>query len=157
MEKPRERVSGRTLVTALIQMCYAFLGYGYRGHVDRIMDEINHLDWFDEIPNLVIRWENLKAIIATLDGRLQDAVAISKGIIKKYRQQSGISQFANVYAGLCGIRPMIYLGTAEDLLESIVESLPSHPLNPFYLAHLGRKVEAMRALETADPSPSPTS
>jgi len=158
MEEPREGVSERTLVTALIHICHAFLGYGRRDLVERLMDEIKDFDWLPAIPNLKVRWENLKATIATIDGRLEDALRISEEI-KEYGQESGIPEFARVFAEYCGGRPKIYLGGDEGVLkraagspaspptESTTDISTSDPLAPFYFAYLSRNVEAIKALD----------
>ena len=85
-------------------------------------------------------WTN--AILATLDGRLEDTVPIGQHIAA-LGGELGLSSFARVTEGLASMRPMLYLGNRDDALQFI--ALPQ--ARTLCLAHLGLNAEVAATLE----------
>jgi tetratricopeptide (TPR) repeat protein len=84
------------------------------------------------------------AILATLDGHLEEAVEISFKI-RARSDELGMSQMAFVMAGNAGLWPLLHLGRVNEALEYSHFTTPE--TRAVCLAHLGRNAEVDEILE----------
>ena len=92
------------------------------------------------LPRLPEIWDALGHL---MDGRLEDLLAATQRYQVRSKE-AGLEEYARVGLIAMGIRPRIYMGNADDYLESRLPSGGS--LRPFFFAHLGRDREVTEQL-----------
>jgi len=133
---PRSGVRTRTLALGLTWIAAAFLSQGQRDRAEAIWRELDELAARSGQPTVqILAWRG-PAAIATIDGRLDDVIAIV-GRMTDYGTETGLAEYAHVSAALSGQRALIYLGRYEDA-ALLAEGPVSVPLRILVHALSGR-------------------
>jgi tetratricopeptide (TPR) repeat protein len=96
----------------------------------------------------MIAWTMVAGILATIDGRLEEAAQTAQGMLSR-AEEMGITGFAGFMALLAGSRAWPLLGKAGEALPLVLKTPSpfSLPTQALLLAHLGRDAEAAKILE----------
>jgi len=131
----------------------AFLTCGDRQRAEEIEHAIRDIATRSGQVNASLQVIGLDARLAYSKGQLEKAVQILEHMAV-YGEEVGLRDFAFEQILWAGLRPMIYLGSAEDYSQSalwriIQEGMnkPIHRRIPLLLAHLGQVSEANENLE----------
>jgi tetratricopeptide (TPR) repeat protein len=94
--------------------------------------------------NLILMLMSVEGHLATLDGRLDDAIAISRDILTR-GEQLGLAQFAILASYVLSFMPLLYLGRLNEMIQLFNMS----PLSatPFLRANIGDQAEAAAILQ----------
>jgi tetratricopeptide (TPR) repeat protein len=139
--------SSRAGVTVAISGCvsffigHVFLESGQRQRAEKFFNELREMAERSRQTNLVMLSMCTDGIMATLDGRLEEAVEIGPRI-RNFGELAAHSQFGIVV----DILPLIYLGKFDELPQ-LMELFPVPIAKVICLAHLGRDAEAVEILE----------
>jgi len=145
MARPRAGAGMKSLTTALIRICYAFLDSGQRQRAEEVASEVRILAERTGQANILLLSMFLDSIFVVLDGHLEDAMETSRRIAARGRRL-GLVEFGLVHAGLAGLRPRLHLGVAEGTLRRIAQSQASLPNRVLCLAYLGQDAEVTKTL-----------
>ena len=97
-------------------------------------------------PNEVIRSLTSKVIQATMDGKLEGAVDLSRKIIQ-IGHDSEFALSARTAFTSCGLRPRLYLGRVSEMVNDKSADTNENPWQKaWFLSLLGRKDEAYEIL-----------
>ena len=131
-----------TLSNAFEFMSSSFLVWGQRGRAEEVWREQDELAQRTGQATILMLALLGNAIKATLDGRLEDAVATGQGISIQ-GDELGISGFADQRSAHASVRPLLYLGKGDDAIQLAM----FHPIKALCLAYLGRQEEVTVLLE----------
>lgn len=149
--RPREGVSTRTLGMLLTRGGHVFLDWGERGQAEELFRQVEELaartrDAFALMQPLIN-----ETVLATLDGRLEDAVAAGERLVAR-GEELGMPVIGRLLAAAWTIRPLLYLGRGEEVLTVLPQALQLvglgetlfglRTVRSLLLAHLGRLDEA---------------
>jgi class 3 adenylate cyclase len=142
LERSDERSSLRTLpyVTALLMITDVFLTRAQRQRFEDICQEIRDLAERTRQAHSLIMSMTFDIILSHLDGRLEDAVDMSRRMIA-CGEEWGISEYVEIMASIL-LRPLIYLGRFKDFPYTRRTFLIA-----LGLAHIGRDAEAADILD----------
>ena len=140
----RSRAGLRTLTLGLGHAGSAstFLIWGQRGRAEEVWHELDELAQRTGQATVLLNSMHANATLATLDGRLEDAVATGLNISTR-GDELGISGLAGQLSRFASVRPLLYLGKSDDALQ--LDRLPF--TRALCLAHLGRDAEVVAILE----------
>ena len=138
--RPRAGLRTQTLGLGLLTSANTFFVWGQRGRAEEVSRELDDLAQRTGQATVLIHSMLAQANLATLDGRLEDAVATGQSISNLGNEQ-GISGNADLISAYASMRTLLYLGKGDDALQ--IERMP-YP-KALCLAHLGRR-EAVTAL-----------
>ena len=137
--QPRPGVSVPRLGLILSFIGSTFLAWGQRGRAEEVWRELDELAQRTGQATALM-WSMLaNAILASLDGRLEDALATGQSIATR----GGELGISGQLSGFARVRPLLYLGKGDDALDIV--GLPPH--RACCLAHLGRQQEVTALLE----------
>jgi tetratricopeptide (TPR) repeat protein len=152
-EQSRNGVTLLILPGALWVMMEMFVEFGQRRRAEDIMAEIRTLAERSGQAYLIIMSMLNDAILALLDGRLEEAVAIRRRVVAR-AEELDILEFAAFWTAWEVLRARVYLGNAGRALEARLEGSRSASQNVgtktmilFCLTHLGRYAEVAEMLE----------
>jgi hypothetical protein len=146
------RISATSMWGVIAASFNVFLIFGQRHKAEEIFKNLRTSAQRSENINLVMQSATAEAVLATLDGRLEDAVSIAESI-RARGEEAGIAGAARVYEALAGKRALVYLGTSLEALERELRSelhegvVQSEIQFCLVLALLGKKEEASEILE----------
>ena len=139
---PRTGVRANVVDMGLTSSASAFLAWGQRGRAEEVWRELDELAQRTGQTTVLLDSMLANAILASLDGRLEDAVATGQSISTR-GDELGISALAFQLASPASLRPLLYLGKGDDALQ-----LSGYPQQKaLSLAHLGREYEVVALLE----------
>ena len=141
--QPREGVSSRTLQLVLLYVLNVFLVTGQRGRAEQVLGEHRTITQNTGIAEAQISVLLCDAALATMDGRLWDAVESCQRIVP-LGEELGIPEHAQVIERISILRPLLLLGKADEYLQ--IRQLPSSYMVPA-LSHLGREAEVKALLD----------
>ncbi|UCC17790.1 MAG: hypothetical protein JSU58_04365, partial [Dehalococcoidales bacterium] len=152
---PRTGIDTSTLATALFHMGSTFLEAGKRDKAEELFNEMKDLSERSARPMLELLVLRGDLYLATLDGRLEEAVEISQKM-QSSGEEVGLSEFATAAAAYFNLTPYIHTGKFEEAyrLAKLLPPVPSMVASVFCLAHMGRKEEANQILEELVVEPS---
>jgi DNA-binding NarL/FixJ family response regulator len=139
---PRTGVSTRMLAMGLTWTAAAFLNRGLRSRAEALWQELEDLAARSAQPMVHMNALRSQAIRATLDGRLEDAVAIAEQLVA-YAAETDVPEYARSLAPLLNQRALHHLGRHEEALR-VAHTVPARVLA---LAHLGRAAEVRAHLD----------
>ena len=137
-----------TQLWALWQLANTFFMSGQRQRAEEAWHELQSLG---ERSGLVYSLPTLmlyEAILASLDGRLEDAAEIAARM-QAQGKELGLSEFVAWFVAYAGLRPLLHLGKADkaaQLVETVQLTMLS-VLTVQCLAHLGHDAEVTEMLE----------
>jgi tetratricopeptide (TPR) repeat protein len=137
-------ITTRTLGTTLFFLGDVFLGSGQRQRAEECFTELKEIAGRSGQSNLLLISMDADAIMATMDGRLDDAVAMSRHI-RTHGEELGLSEFSAVSAYVTGLIPLLRLGKADEALQ-LLDDMPIYG-KVLCLGHLHRDAEAVEILE----------
>jgi DNA-binding CsgD family transcriptional regulator len=130
----------------------AFLASGQRKRAEEVFSELRVLRQRLERFNLWLVSTAMDAVLALIDGRLEEAMNKSQSI-RTRGEEAGSLGYALLYLGLARDRALLYLGTNLEALErehrELLAGVPS-AVNPklcLVLAHTGQYEEASKILD----------
>jgi tetratricopeptide (TPR) repeat protein len=151
-EQPRQGVNSGMLGWVLWFIAHTFLQFGQRRRAEDVMAEMRALAERIGQPNLLVMSMLTDAILAILDGRLEEAVAIRRRMLAR-AEELGITEFAVVWAVFV-LPARVHLGDAGRALESTLQgsrNISRNMINDmlilYCLAHLRRHAEVAEMLE----------
>jgi tetratricopeptide (TPR) repeat protein len=151
-EQSRQGVTLLILSGVLWVMTEMFLEFGQRRRVEDVMAEIRALAERSGQAYLVVMSMLNDAILAILDGRLEEAVAIRRRAVTR-AEELDILEFAMTWATWL-LPARVHLGDADRALESnlqgsrdLTRNVGAEQMILFCLAHLGRYAEVAEMLE----------
>jgi len=152
-DQPRAGVTMLILPPVLWVMVEMFLEFGQRRRAEDVMAEIRTLAERSGQAYLIIMSMLNDAILAILDGHLEEAVAIRRRAVAR-AEELDILEFAVFWSAWVVLRARVYLGSAGRALEARLEGSRSASQNMgtktmilFCLAHLGCHAEVVEMLE----------
>jgi len=122
-----------------------FLALGQRRQAEEVWGELRNLAKRTGNVNAVIMSMAVDAVLATLDGHLEEVVHMGQSILTR-GEEAGLSEFAGIHAVIADLRSHIYLGKADDVLRRTTPRLALGE-RALCLAHLDRDVEVAQILE----------
>jgi DNA-binding CsgD family transcriptional regulator/tetratricopeptide (TPR) repeat protein len=140
--RPRTGVRVRTLALGLTWIGGAFMNRGLRTRAEAVWQELEDLAARSGQPLVHLNAQRGRAVRATLDGRLEDAVAIGEQM-QVFGAEAGLPEYARIVGALLTQRALLYLGRAEEALR-VADTVPARVLA---LAHLGRTAEVRAHLD----------
>ena len=119
-----------------------FLAWGQRQRSEEVWRELDDLARRTGQASVLAWSMATNAIPATLDGHLEDAVAMTQRTLAHGHESGnpGLARSASIPAS---VRPLLYLGKVDDALEFAIRP----PQRALCLAHLGRHEEVTALLE----------
>ena len=139
----RTRVSTRTIRGgAFMYIGSTFLAWGLRPRAEEMWRELGELADRNWRANEQMFSMVANSVLASLDGRLEDAVSMGHGIAA-LGDELVVSGIADLFSSLAGGRPLLYLGKGEDALQIAI--FPQQ--KALCLAHRGRHEEVTALLE----------
>jgi len=142
--RSRAGLSTYTLTMALVWIGAAFLSHGRRSPAEAAWQELVALAARSEQPRVHLMARRGPAVLAILDGRLADAIAIAEEMTR-YGDESGLPEYARILASLAGHRALLHVGRFQDALG--IAAPTSSALHVLALAHLGRLAEVSAHLD----------
>jgi tetratricopeptide (TPR) repeat protein len=117
---------------------------GQRGRAEEFFNELKETAERSGQANLLLYSMFIDGILATLDGRLEDAVAIGQNVCVR-GEQLGPAQYANIMGIMASFRALLYLGRLDEFLHLF----KNNPVlaGPFVRAVIGQDAEAVKILE----------
>ena len=138
----RAGVSPRELGTMFMFTGSTFLVWGQRPRAEEMWSQLDELvQRTGQAYDLLMSMQS-NGVLATLDGRWVDAVAMGESIVAR-GDELGPSQFARVLAAFVSMRPLLYAGKGDDALQLAI--LPQAKV--LCLAHVGSDAEVVTVLE----------
>jgi tetratricopeptide (TPR) repeat protein len=128
--------------TTLFFMADAFLEFGMRERAEACLYELKALAERSKQAHLLLTSLEADAILATLDGKLEEAVEMSLRI-RERGGELGLPEYAAVLDRNCGVAPRLLLGRVHEALQ--VAPGPSHAL--LFPALTGKNAEATAGLD----------
>jgi tetratricopeptide (TPR) repeat protein len=150
VSRPREGVKARTLGMVLWYSALLYLDFGQRERAETLTREVAELADRTREAGLLWRPPWMDVILATLDGRLEDAVDAADRFLAR-AEEVGAGLQGRIFATGSRLYAHLYLGRAEEVFP-IVEDISQRGTAmggelPLCLAHLGRPDEAKAALD----------
>ena len=145
MAGSRAGVSMRTLGTSLWFAGDAFLEPGQRQRAEEVWGELQVLAERTGQANSLLLATSCDAILATLEGHLDEAVEIANRL-RARGEELGLSPVARTIAGGASLRPLLHIGKANEALQLVTPWIYPEP-QAISLAHLGRDAEVTEILD----------
>jgi tetratricopeptide (TPR) repeat protein len=145
---PRTNINMTTLGTALFHMGSTFLESGQRQRGEEFFREMRDLSERSAQPILKLLAMRAEVFLATLDGRLEEAVETNRRM-RQSGNDMGLPESASVAAAYFSLTPLLHTGRYEEALK-LAQSLPSpqgSAASAICLACLGRNAEVTKLLE----------
>jgi tetratricopeptide (TPR) repeat protein len=117
---------------------------GQRQRAATYLDEIKETAERSGQANLLIGSMALDSLLATMEGRLEDAIAISQSVLAR-GDQLGLAQYALAVGSFSSFQPLQYLGRLDEMPQLFGNS-PYLSL-PFFRALSGEDAEVAKILE----------
>jgi serine/threonine protein kinase/tetratricopeptide (TPR) repeat protein len=123
---------------------YFLFESGQRQRANTYFDDLKEVAKRSSQANLLLASLMFDSILATIEGRLEEALAIIQNILAR-GSQSGLSQYASVGSFFCSLQPLSYLGRLEEITQLLGVSL--YQSMPYFRANMGREEEVSKLLE----------
>lgn len=107
-------VSARTYGTTIILIAGVLLESGQRQRAEKLHHHIKEIAERTGQANLLLNGMLMDGILATLDGRLEDAAAMGPAMLAR-GEQMGFAQFAAVNGFLSSVMSMFHLGRLDEI------------------------------------------
>jgi tetratricopeptide (TPR) repeat protein len=148
IKKPRTGASLRTVGTAIFFIIHALLESGQRQRTGELVEELKAIAERSGQINTIGLALCIEGILATVDGRLEEAVKIGQRVRDIY-QEMGLEINAAVIEGVASGAARLFTGKAEGLLALYGSmSLENAPWYAFILANLGRHQNTRALLDS---------
>jgi len=148
MASSRAGLRSMSLGVGLNLAIFTFVDWGQRRRAEEVLREYREYAERSGEVFTMISSTMTAACLATIDGRLEEAVQTARGILTR-GEELGITEFAGFFAFVAGCRAWPLLGKTGEALQLVVKiSSPFRPpAEALYLAHLERDAEAVKILE----------
>jgi len=146
-KKPRTGVSLMTAGSGIFFMIHALLESGQRQRTEELVEELKAIAERSGQVNTLGLALAAEGILATVDGRLEEAVKIGQRVRDIYREM-GLDIYVAVVEGITSGPARLLMGEAEEL-QALYDSVgaESTPWYALILASLGRNSEAIALLD----------
>jgi tRNA A-37 threonylcarbamoyl transferase component Bud32/tetratricopeptide (TPR) repeat protein len=125
--KIRSGVSTIAHGVAIYGIISILLESGQRQRAAAYFDDLKESATHSGQPNLLISSMFYEGLLAAIEGKLDDAVAISQSICAR-GDQFGLAQYSSPLAFFCGLQPLLYLGRLDEMDKLLGKSqYLSHP------------------------------
>ncbi|MEK7354319.1 MAG: hypothetical protein AABZ77_07430, partial [Chloroflexota bacterium] len=152
MQRPRTGISESVLNVMLVQLAIFFLAMGQRKQAEELLGELHALAERSRQVNIRLNDMRWQATLATIDGRLEEAVDIIQRILAAGRDLD-LQQMAGVQVIDGPMRALLEFGQTQEVLEIVQDVIRKSSLVralearlAFCQAHLGRHAEVAEIL-----------
>ncbi len=121
---------------------YVFLESGNRQRAEEFSSELKQTAERSGQVNMLIASKACDSFQATIDGNLEEAVAISQSILAR-GDQPGTAQWANLFGSMAAYQPLLLLGRFDECAQL----LKTMPIQFQSFLQLGQNMEAAKILE----------
>jgi len=153
MASPGIGVNAPVAIAGLVQAGNAFLVLGKRQRAEEAWGEVRAMAKRTGQFSLSLGSTWTDAFVALMDGHLEEVMDMARRI-RSQGDEAGISQSANIWAGVVNVRARVYLGRRLEAMEralrdatTVYDRFVASPALCLVLAHLGRKEEVSEILE----------
>jgi class 3 adenylate cyclase/tetratricopeptide (TPR) repeat protein len=115
-ERPRDRVTVRSLGAFLMYAGEVFFEHGMREQARLFLDELRTLAERTGQPHVSLFALFTEGLAAMRAGRLEEAVEISVRV-RSRGKELGLPEYASVFEHACGLTPLLLLGRTEEAEE----------------------------------------
>ena len=131
-----------------------YLCVGQRERADAVFAQMHATAERTGNEVLLVSWQAMDAMVAVIDGRLEEATQIAQGA-RARANEAGVASRGNLLASIADMGARIYLGASVEAIESwyraiiasVGQSAPNRAMACFLAAHLGREAEVSEKLE----------
>jgi tetratricopeptide (TPR) repeat protein/archaellum biogenesis ATPase FlaH len=125
-----------------------FLALGQRQRAEEVFSELRVMAQRTRIITLEVISAAMDAVLAVMDGRLENAIDMAESI-RTHGKEASIAGIANIYSDHPIVRSQVYLGVSLEARErEIPRGIPIVAQHLcLVLAHLGRKEEVSEILD----------
>jgi tetratricopeptide (TPR) repeat protein len=118
---------------------------GRRQRAEEVLGDLRAIAERTGIFRAVAFSASADAVMAVIDGRLEDAIEIAEGLMSRGRQV-GVPVFADLHAIVALFRAWSYIGTSTEL-DRVLSTERTDFVRCWLLSHLGRKEEASEIIQ----------
>jgi tetratricopeptide (TPR) repeat protein len=152
--RSREGVPVRTVGGGLMAMGWVFLEHTMRERVEECFSELRVLAQRTGQAHLLLYVLWADALVAVLDGRLEEAVEISRQIQVRGNELN-LSEYAAAEELVCGFTPLLLLGRVDEAMDLRRRSpvrTPGYGPEAEVISFLDNVISARRGLSTEEDS-----
>jgi hypothetical protein len=115
-QKARAGISPRLYGLGARLIGDVFLESGNRQRAEEFFSELKQTAERSGQVNLLIASKACDSFLATMDGNLEEAVAICQSILAR-GDQPGVAQWANLFGSIAGYQPLLLLGRFDEIAQ----------------------------------------
>jgi len=130
---------------ALVWIGALFLEVGQRQRAEEVLGDLRAMGERTGIFRAVAFSASADAVMAVIDGRLEDAIEIAEGLMSRGREV-GAPVFADLHAIVALFRAWSYIGTSTEL-DRVLSTERTDFVRCWLLSHRGRKEEASEIIQ----------
>ncbi|HEY41971.1 MAG TPA: protein kinase [Dehalococcoidia bacterium] len=143
--RSRAGVDTRAIVGGLAVLGITFLEYGQRERCEEILRKHREFAERSGQTNFLIQSLQFRAMLRTLDGRLDEAVQLADEIQVR-GEEWGLQRFTRVSYNFSRFRAGVLLGMSDSMLQTMLPNEFNSHIGTLCLAHLNRHDEAITIL-----------
>jgi tetratricopeptide (TPR) repeat protein len=140
VQKLRAGISTRTYGLVSVNIAAVLLEFGQRRKAEEFLNDLKQTAERTGQPNLLLWSMAIEAVLATMDGRMEDAVTIGQNILTR-GEQLGPAQFAAVLFSWSTYMAMLHLGRLDEIPQLL------RLTSPFFQTIIGQDEEGVKGLE----------
>ncbi len=130
-KKSHSGISARLYGTATYMIAQVFLEFGQRNRAEKFVAELKETAERSGQANLLLASMSVEAMLAVLDGRLEDAVSLLDSIIVR-SEQLGLTEYVGTWSRVGRLIPLQYLGRLNEIVE-LIKNNPALKGLPFII------------------------
>jgi tetratricopeptide (TPR) repeat protein len=147
LKRPRTGISVRTLGTAIFLVIHVLLESGQRQRAEELLKELREMAERSGQANLLGLSMVVEGNLATMDGRLEEAVEIGRRG-RTICEEAGVEIYGIVVESMASTGARILLGRADEVIQALGPLTSEiHPAYTVSLAHTGRDAEVRAILD----------
>jgi tetratricopeptide (TPR) repeat protein len=144
VQKLRAGISARVYGIAVVAVIQVILESGQRSRAEEFSNELKEVAERTGQPNLLLESMAIEGVLATLDGRMEDAVTIGRNLLTR-GEQLGPAQFAAVLYFWSTYMALLHLGRLDEIPQ-LLKNDPRLTI-PLLWTIVGQDEEEVKVLE----------